>query len=128
VLECPDRNEWTMSDAGFADDDDEAQAALRERFSAATSGAEDAGRQCGLYLEDATPAATSDGSLVVMATFAVGDLAFTDRVLYPAKEDDAKEIREREVDAALDERNRIVREAREGKGPLAALEDDDEGK
>lgn len=40
---------------------------------------------------------------MVIADFAVGDLAFTDRVLNPSGEEDNKAVRKMQVDLDLDE-------------------------
>jgi hypothetical protein len=93
---------------------------------------EAAGGRCGLYLESADFAVEEgqDGPArptLVMASFRVGDLAFTDRVLNPSAEEDNKVVREMEVGADLDEVKEIRRRAAEGVGPLAELKEDDDG-
>lgn len=114
-----------MSD--FTDDDQPADDFdLRERVRVAAEAAEKAGMPCGLYLEHFDAGITPAGEPVLLAQFRVGDLAFTPRVLDPAAEDTNKVVREMEVDARLDDFNRIARQAKEGTGPIADLEGDED--
>ena len=87
-----------------------------------------AGQTCALYLEKAgigQPDEACDGPVLVVASYRVGDLAFTDRVLHPATEDVNREIRSREIDDTLDRFSAARRRLTEGIGPLADLEADE---
>lgn len=99
----------------------------REAVGIAMRNVEDAGRRCGLHLERssvAVPAVPDEhgGPVMIVADFAVGSLAFTDRVLRPEVEDTNKAVRVMEVDADLDELAEFKRRLAEGNGPLDELE------
>lgn len=112
---------------GFSgDDEQEDEFDLRERVRVAAEAVEKAAMPCGLYLEHFDAGITPDGQPLLLAQFRVGDLAFTSRVLDPAVEDTNKTVREMEVDARLDDFNRIATQAREGTGIVAELEEDDD--
>lgn len=87
-------------------------------------------RSCGLYLESAAAHVAGPDEaprpILIVGQFAVGDLAFTDRVLDPPSEEDKKVVRTMEVDHQLDEFNETRRRLMTGEGPLGELADDDE--
>lgn len=85
-----------------------------------------AGRHVGLHMERSSVAlpAVPDadgGPVLIVADFAVGELAFTHRVLHPAAEEDQKVVRTMEVDADLDDLAEFKRRLRE-RGPIDELE------
>lgn len=88
---------------------------------------ETAGRHVGLHMERATPALPAQpdpdgGPVLIVADFAVGDLAFTDRVLHPAVEEDNKAVRVMEVDADLGSLAEFKRRLQRERGPIDELE------
>jgi hypothetical protein len=93
---------------------------------------EEAGRHCGLYLHAAQihapdpndPELPEDAPVLVAASFDVGNLAFSSRVLDPQTEETNKDFRGMVVDHNRSEAERIAREGMTG--ALAELEEDDE--
>ena len=88
----------------------------------------ESGQRCGLYMGAVRVAVPEDGPgpALVIADFAVGELAFTERVLNPAGEEDRKTLRGMDVDLDLDRFLEARRRMASGEGPLGELEDDDE--
>jgi hypothetical protein len=97
-----------------------------------TAAVEETGRHLGLYAHairihqpdpDEDPSIPDDHPAIVLASFDVGDLAFSSRVLDPQNEETNAEFREMVVD---EQRSEVERLRREGMtGALAELEDDD---
>lgn len=86
------------------------------------------GRPLGLHFEKGSAAVAPPGDprpTLIVATFAVGDLAFTDRVLDPQSEDEEKVLRNLRADDALDQFNEVIRRHRAGESPLDDLAQDD---
>jgi hypothetical protein len=81
--------------------DPDVEAAIRSAVERLGTGSQ----RCGLHLSSARVALPEDapGPALVIADFAVGDLAFTDRVLNPSGEEDNKAVRKMQVDLDLDE-------------------------
>jgi hypothetical protein len=107
-------------------DEEEAAFEFRERIRSRVGGLEEAGRRVGMHLNEESVQAgvTADGQPVVQASFVLGKLAFTTRVLDPAAEAVNDSARVIAADSTRDERERILREAQEGIGPLADLENE----
>lgn len=110
------------------DDEDGELAAfeLRERIRSRLPDLEAAGRRVGLHLDEESMGGglNGDGQPVVSASFYVGGLAFSTRVLDPVAETVNDASRVIAADSTRDERARILREAQEGIGPLADLENE----
>ena len=81
--------------------DPEVEAAIRSAVDRLGAG----GQRCGLHLNSVRVAVPEDvpGPALVIADFAVGELAFTDRVLNPSGEEDKKAVRKMQVDFDLDQ-------------------------
>ena len=111
----------TAPGPGFTPDP-ETEEAVRASLSLLGDGA----RRCGLYMESASASLSSPDEApqppLIVASFAVGDIAFTDRVLNPPVEEVNKAVRTMEVDADLDRFNDARRRLAAGEGPLGDLE------
>lgn len=81
--------------------DPDVEAAIRSAVDRLGAG----GQRCGLHLNSVRVAVPEDvpGPALVIADFAVGELAFTDRVLNPSGEEDNKTVRKMQVDLDLDQ-------------------------
>lgn len=113
-----------MSD--FLDEPDEVPYD-REWVHAGMTHAEEAGRRVGLYIDTSTVALPAEpdedgGPVMLVISYAVGDLAWDDRTLHPDKEADKKEIRGMEGDAELDEVQEFRRRLAEGGSAIDRLQ------
>lgn len=79
--------------------DPDVESAIRAGVDRLGAGAQ----RCGLHLNSVRVAVPDvPGPALVIADFAVGELAFTDRVLDPSGEEDKKTVRQMQVDLDLD--------------------------
>lgn len=90
---------------------------------------EDAARQIGLYLEEAGVIQNQTGEQAIFVNFAIGDVAFSDRVQHPERYTVDTEFRNMQTNMArddfLDARARIAEALKKGEDPFAQQDEDE---